>query len=311
MNRQLLSTLVIIAAFAALGAIIYMRGGTQENNVPSPEKQGKVVVVTTIYPVYDLIRQVGGKDVEVSYLLPVGASPHTYSPTPENVRRAGKAHLMVMFGSNIDDWASKLHQSEGGSAKLIVLSGAPGTEEKHSGEEDHHHGGEDPHYWMDPEKMIEYSVKISDTLAELYPAKKTKFAERRAVFETEIRALIAEYKPRFEALKHKKFIAYHSAYSHLAERFGLEQAGVIESSPGKAPGPETIAKLVEMVKKDNIKAIFAEPQLSARAAEMLSKNAGIPLRKLDPLGNPDDPERDTYIKNMRRNLDAVLEALNG
>lgn len=313
MNRQTLITVAIVAVFIALGLLIFLRD-SGEFAPPRPETSpGKVLAVATIHPFYDLACRIGGDDAEVRALLPAGASPHTYSPTPEDARNVYKAQVVFMFGRDVDNWASKLHKASRSSARLVVISGERDTHETHEGHsaaEGHAHEGEDPHFWMDPVKMLEYAETVERHFSEIRPEARERFAKRRKEFEDEINVLVAEYSKKFSKLSNRKFIAYHSAYIHLAERFGLEQLAVIEASPGKGVSPGSLKKIIELIRANGIRAIYAEPQFSDKFARTLTRETGVPVKFLDPLGNPSDPERATYTRNLRKNLDIIWETLN-
>jgi zinc transport system substrate-binding protein len=87
--------------------------------------------------------------------------------------------------------------------------------------------------------------------------------------------------------------------------------GVIEELPGKEPSAGEIADLVELIAEQGVKVVFAEPQFSPRAAEAIAEESGgeVKVMVLDPLGDPEDPEWDTYMKMMRKDVGIMEEAM--
>ena len=104
----------------------------------------------------------------------------------------------------------------------------------------------------------------------------------------------------------KKFIAFHPAWVYFAQRYGLEQAAVIETTPGKEPSPAEIAEIVKTARAIGAKAIFAEPQFSPKAAEVIAAESGAEVLFLNPLGEPPDF---SYLDTMRYNVGEMEKAL--
>ena len=114
-----------------------------------------VSVVTSIYPLKDLVHQVGGEKIKVDFIVPPGASPHTFEPKPSDMKKISTARLLVIIGAGFEFWADKAVKSAGKKdLKVLVLSeGMPLIRgDHHHGEEEKDHGEEaaDPHIWLDP-----------------------------------------------------------------------------------------------------------------------------------------------------------------
>src|SRR5512139_561685 len=110
-----------------------------------------VRVVATIFPLADVVRQVGGDEVEVVTLLPPGASPHTFEPTPEQARQVATARVFVDVGAGLDGWAARLRAAR--TEPLIVVTATAGVTLL----DGDHHGG-DPHVWLDPVLVRDHVV---------------------------------------------------------------------------------------------------------------------------------------------------------
>jgi zinc transport system substrate-binding protein len=109
--------------------------------------------------------------------------------------------------------------------------------------------------------------------------------------------------------KIKKYVSFHASWVYFARRYGLESAGVIEAAPGRNPTPIQIKNIVATIKKYHIRAVFAEPQLNPRAAEVIAREAEVNVLLLDPLGGPNLKGRNTYIDLMKYNLNVMQEAM--
>lgn len=285
--------IVLIASVCLIGC------GREENKIG-----GRMEVAASIGPLYDFTRQVGGDLVEVSLLVPPGASPHTYQLTPDQMKLLSRASVLVLNGMNLEFWADKAVDAAD-NPKLIVVRTAEGLKTIDSaGDRDHAHGN--PHVWLSPICAIHQVEAIRDALsradrihADVYKANARAYIEK-------LRRLDADIRARVGAFKTKGFVAFHPAWVYFARDYGLEQAAVIERSPGREPSPSEVADIVKVARSLKAKAIFAEPQFSPKAAEVIAEEADAKVLMLDPLGKP--PNYD-YIRTMRGNLDQMAKAL--
>jgi len=275
-----------------------------------PADRGKIIVVVSISPLGDMVRQVGGDRVQVDFMVPPGASPHTFEPKPSDMTRVHNSRLFVIVGAGLEFWAEKAIRSAGGKdLKVLTLSdGLPlvyGTDSH----DDHHRSqgrSADPHVWLDPQLTKEMVNSIARALMELDPSHGRYFRENAERFKREIDSLDAFIAGKVKTFRTKEYVTFHSAWNYFSRRYGLKVAGVIEESPGKEPSPKHIARLINEVKRTGARVVFAEPQFSPKLAEVIAREAGAKVLFLDPNGGPGLPGRDTYIGLMRYNL-SVLE----
>ena len=112
-----------------------------------------------------------------------------------------------------------------------------------------------------------------------------------------------------ESFRIKKYVSFHASWDYFARQYDLQSVGVIEAVPGRNPTPILIKNIVASIKKHDIKAVFAEPQLNPRAAEVIAREAKVKLLMLDPMGGPKIEGRNSYIDLMKYNLNFLKEAL--
>ncbi|MCX7717418.1 MAG: metal ABC transporter substrate-binding protein [Candidatus Sumerlaeaceae bacterium] len=299
----------------------------------------KIQVVATIPPLADWVKQVGGDRVEVATLIPTGASAHTFEPSPREMRVASRAALIVRVGLQMDDWGARIGKAAAPHAKMLDLGDmlkaagqlpdltgvyqpeiVASSEDRQSPSEHHvhgpgcahhHEGGVDPHFWLDP-VLAKISVGyIADALAKLDPARAEVFKKNAERYSAQLDELDAEVSATLSAAGGRAFASFHNAFSYLAKRYGLTLAAVIEEYPGKTPSDRYIKTVVDALRRRQIKTVFAEPQLSPRAAEIIAAEIGGRVDVLDPYGSSDYPDRDTYAKLMRYNAARLKEALSG
>jgi zinc transport system substrate-binding protein len=269
-----------------------------------PPASATVRVVATIFPLADAVRQIGGDAVAVVTLLPPGANPHTFEPTPAQVRDIAQARVFVRVGAGLDDWAAKLLAARRSDLLVVtvtdgvsLLGGAPG------------HGG-DPHVWLDPILMRDHMVpQILAALTQADADHQARFAHAADEFESALTRLDAEIRQTLAPLPSRNYIAFHSAWRYFGERYGLHEVGVVESFPGKEPSARELAGVVEAARAAHVHAILVEPQFNPRIAQQVAHELGGRTLVVDPIGGPDIPGRNSYIDIMRYNLSVVVKAL--
>ncbi|MFN2450644.1 MAG: metal ABC transporter substrate-binding protein [Candidatus Baltobacteraceae bacterium] len=260
-----------------------------------------IQVVTTFSTLNSFVQGVGGRYVTVRNLVPVGASPETYQPAPQDVATLSRAQLIVENGSRIEAWLQHTLQNAGNtSAPRIVLSdGLP-------------HIGSNPHLWMDPVNAHVYVEKIRVALASLDPPHAREYAHNAEQYESQLTDLQRWISQRLAMLpaQHRTMIIFHNAFDYYNRRFGLQTIGVIELSPGQDPNPAYVGHLVELAHEHGVRAVFSEPEYSPKLAQTLARSAGIRIVSDlydDSIGS--DARVHDYVSMLRYDTQTIVQAL--
>ena len=280
-----------------------------------------IAVVTSIFPVADMVRAVGGEHVDVTFILPAGASPHTFEPKPSLVKKITRARIFFMIGAGLEFWAEKFVKLAGPGLETVVLSEKVSlihTTKDHYAAE--HHDDKthisdrkssfaNPHIWLDPVIVKLMVNDIAAALSKVDRQHEKFYKQQGRKYLIEIDKLDKMIKAEVDVFKIKEFVSFHASWDYFARRYGLEPVGVIEAAPGRNPTPIEIKNIVDQIKRHNIQAVFAEPQLNPRAAEVIAKEAKVKVLLLDPLGGPGMKRRSNYIDLMTYNLNVLQEAM--
>jgi zinc transport system substrate-binding protein len=277
----------------------------------SVRAEAVVRVVATIFPIADIVRQIGNDAVEVVTLLPPGASPHTFEPTPAQMREVAQARVFVRVGAGLDTWTEKLLAARNPTLTVLTLTdGVPllSLTGEHA-EEPGGHGG-DPHVWLDPVLVRDQLVPaISTALTQAAPEQHERFETGAAALREALTRLDADIRAALAPLSNRNFIGFHSAWRYFGDRYGLHQVAVVEAFPGKEPSAREIAAVVDKARAMQVRVILIEPQMNPRVAEQIARDCGAQTRVVDELGAPNLPGRNHYIDLMRYNVQVFAEAL--
>ncbi len=267
-------------------------------------------VVVSMQPHFALLQQlVGDADVVVTRILPLGASPHTFDPSPRDVARIAAADLVVLNGS-IDEWLRDLVTAADTNVEVVELLATlkfkPITED--AGEAETLDGGVNPHIWLDPLLMAQAVPELADALARADPNSAELYAANARVLVENLKKLNVDLEQTLEPVKDAPFVPFHDAWPYFVRRYGLNQVAIIEPAPGREPNPGYLAEVLAQIETTGAPAIFNDAQLPARPAEIIAASAGIALYTLDPEGGGAG-EDESYEALMRRNADTIAEAL--
>ena len=287
-------------------------------------------VVVTLHPYADLVARIAGPDVPVVRLLPPGASPHTFDPTPALAAEVANADLVVLNGG-LDAWVHELvPMGAGAPAELEVLEALERTEafalaledvarlltageddaearEVAPAGEEHAHEGVNPHVWLDPILMVVLAPLIAESLAELDPERAAQYRDNAGELQSELRSLHMELERTLAAARGASFVPFHDAWRYFAARYDLDLVVEIEPFPGREPGPRYLAGVVRLIRAAEAPVVFAEAQLGARPAEVIAAEAGVGVAVLDPVGGAEG--RISYEDLLRANAGTIAEAL--
>jgi zinc transport system substrate-binding protein len=277
------------------------------------DSSDKVVVYTTIYPLYDFTQNIGKEHVEVVNLIPPGAEPHSWEPSPKDIAKLQNADVFIYSGAGLEPWVDEIISSFGDSKPLLVDSSSGIPVDDHSGLDDHHHTT-DPHIWLDPLNAKIQVKNITESLIKVDSLNKEDYQSNEQQYLSELDTLHRQYESKLAVVPNKKFITSHDAFGYLATRYQLEQIAIRGLSPELEPSPARLAELSNIAKENNIEYIFFESMVSPKVSNTLAEEISGGTLILNTIGSVTDEEFKAgkgYIDFMQENLDNLLVALGG
>ncbi len=280
------------SAVGVLLALTMTSAGASAESQASPALE----VVTSIFPLELIVRELAGDRIGVHTLVPPGASPHMFEPRPGDIRTLARARYFLRVGHGLDDWTERLRSA------APAVPAVPADMDQT--------GAEPPHFWLDP---ILVRDVIAPGLTRLFiaadPAGEALYRRHARTFERSLSALDQEIRERLSGGGAGRYVAFHGAWRYFARRYELQEVAVVQQFAGEAPTPRELARLIEAARKAGVRAILVEPQLDPRAARVIAAEFGGITVQVDPLGTPDDPSRASYLELMRFNAEAIAHAL--
>ncbi len=260
---------------------------------------GDINAVVSVAPEKTFLEAIGGEKVHIGLMVPTGSSPHTYEPKPSQMMEIEKAELYFAIGVEFEEaWLPRFVEQ---NKKMKVVDVAQGVKKlpmmAHHDEEEQHgakehdtieHEGEsglDPHIWTAPSNIKVIAKNMLDALVAADPANAGHYQANYDLFLKRLEQTDAAIKDILSQTKEgSRFMVFHPSWGYFAKEYGLVQLAI--ESGGKNPTPKQTMALIKKAKEERVNAILVAPEFSKKAAEEISKEAGIPVAEASPL----DPE---------------------
>ena len=263
-------------------------------------------IVTSFYPMYvetiNVTKDV--PDVQVINMTqPQTGCLHDYQLKPQDLKTLEGADAFVVNGAGMEDFLDDVIKQEK-NLKIVEASEGIDLIKDESGEDN-------PHVWVSISNSIIQVRNIADQLSELDPDHAAAYQSNAEVYVAKLEAEKEKMHTSLDAVSNRDIITFHEAFPYFAKEFNLNIVDVIEREPGTSPSPKELEDTIKLIKTSNVKALFAEPQYSAEAAQTIANETGAKVYLLDPgvTGEADESACDDYLNVMDSNLKSLEEAL--
>ncbi len=302
MSKRLIIGLLSLLLFLTGTAMFFYV--SKSNHV---QEDSRPKIAASIFPLYDLTKNIAGDKLEVVVILPPGASPHTFEPTPKEQEKLVGTDLIFVAGHELDSWAISLASATADNTKVVTLDKGIELLESESHEE-----GEvlyDPHYWLSVSNAMIIVDNIAEELSKIDPANENYYQGNAFKYKKELENLREESREEFTYLKTRKIITFHEAFNYFAKEFDLEVVASIEEFPGKEPTIEYLTDVRELIEQHNIKTLFREPELSDSVVKSISEDTDAKIYTLSVDGVGVEGVN-SYVEMIRYDVQTIKKALN-
>lgn len=292
----------------------------------------KFNIVTSFYPMYVATANIvdGVEDVELRNLTATTTGClHDYQLTTANMVTLSTADVLIINGGGMESFIEKAVDTY---ESLAIVDASEGILETHAHEheshdeesdsmldnsninndnskhEHSHEHGANAHIWVSISMHIKQVENIKNELVKLDSKNAEKYIQNANNYISKLEELKLEMHEKLDDVENKQIVTFHEAFEFFAEEYDLEIAAVIEREPGTYPSAGELARIIDLVKSKDIKAIFVEPQYSRSAADTIARETKVKVYTLDPIvtGNLD---KDAYLNLMKNNMETLEKAL--
>lgn len=302
MFRSILSVLVFLLVLVILAAC-----------APIAQPSAKVLATTSFLA--DIAQNVAGNRIKIDALLPIGVDPHGFEPTPSDVRKIADSTLLVINGAGFEEFLSELLKTAGGKRQIIEASaGLPSRTPTENEILDPDHQG-DPHFWLDPNHVVQYVENIRAGLSQIDPAGAATYATNATAYIAQLKELDQWIVAQVKGLptERRRIVTNHESFGYFADRYGFQIIGTIvpSVSTGAAPSAQQLAKLIDQIKKTQARAIFLETGANPQLAKQVAQETGVKVvvELYTHSVTESSGAAPTYIELMKQNVRVIVEAL--
>lgn len=320
---------IALALFAACVSPVWAQTG----DVPGATQPVRVVATFSILA--DMVREVGGEQVELTTIVGRNGDAHTFEPTPRDARALGHAQMLVRNGLGFEGWLPRLVEASGFSGlDVVVTTGVQvrHLDEAHSDEEEHaehahesdhvaeaaghrHDGNLDPHAWQNLSNGAVYVRNIAEALAQVDPGHATLYRQRAQAY---IDRLMVEDRAVRDQLAmipaaRRVMMTSHDAFGYFGQAYGIRLISIVGISSEAEPTAGMIASLIDQIRAEHIHALFLENAASPKLMQRIAHETGVRVGGMlytDALDAPNH-EAGTYLGMFRWNMQQLLAAFKG
>jgi zinc transport system substrate-binding protein len=275
-----MSRYFLILSFLLIFGIFYSCKDSKDKQVEKP------LVSVSVLPQKYFVNQIAGDLFEVNVMVPPGANPVTYEPTPEQMRKISESIAYFRIGPLIFEkaWIQKFMSL---NADLKVYSQSSQVElmenekHSHSNKENEKSISHDPHIWTSPARVLSQIKVIRDALVDMDSIHKNTYDLNYNIFRKQVKDLDSLIRKELSGLNNRKFMIFHPALTYYAEDYNLEQVSI--EFEGKEPAPGRVAELVDLGRSENIKVIFIQKQFNKETAQTIADEINAEIIEINPL----------------------------
>ncbi len=286
--------------FIILLLIGFLLGACSPQKEISQTAEEQLGISVSVLPQAYFVERIAGELALVNVMVGPGDDPHSYEPTPNQMRLLDETDLYLSIGVEFEDaWLPRFQNA---NPELLISDMSAGVERipMAFGHEGEAHGELDPHIWLSPTRVHLLAQNTASALIALDSSRKPVYEENLDQFLADIEALDNYIDNLFKGIKKRQFLTFHPAWGYFADDYDLEMISI--EVGGQEPSAELLAEIIRLVDTYEIEAIFLQREFSSNSVQALIEETGVEMIVLDPLA-------EDWLANMKIMADAFAEAL--
>jgi len=275
----------------------------------APASAKTLKIVASFSVLADVVHEIGGQSVEVKSLVGPNGDPHEFEPSPTDAKTLKTADLVFVSGEGLEGWMERLITASGYAGKPVVVSDGIKTRTM----EEDGHMLTDPHVWNSPVNVEIWVANIEKALETADPTSAAHFKANAERYTAKLKALNVEAHQKLDdvAQSDRKILTSHDAFGYFGAEFGVTFLAPIGLSTETEASAADVAKLIDQIKAEKVKAYFFENSNDSRLVKQIAQATGAApggelfVESLSPADGP----APTYLKMFSHNLDLISAAL--
>lgn len=296
--------------------ILFIISGCQKQFTAS---KTKLKVVTTVAPITNIVKNIGGKKIDLYGVIPEGRDSHTFEPKPIVVKKLAEADLIIINGLNLEAPIKKLAQAnKSPQAKIVELG--PKTISRREWIFDFsfpkEKGDPNPHLWVNIPYAAHYAQIVAEELAKLDPKNKEYYQANNNKYQKLLKELDKRVKQAVATIppKNRRLLTYHDSWAYFAKTYGFKVIGAVQPADFSEPSPKEVIRLIEQIKNAKLPAIFGSEVYPSKVMKRLKEETGIKFVTIlsdDILPGKKGEPQHSYVGMMLNNVKTMVKALGG
>jgi zinc transport system substrate-binding protein len=270
----------------------------------SSAENPKTRIVTSFYPMYVAVLNVAANvpGVTVTNMTKqISGCLHDYQLSPDDMKILSNADIFVVNGAGMESFLEKVIKDR---PKLKIVNASKGIDIIKD------RNIENPHVWVSISLHKKQIENIAAGLSKHDPENAGAYRNNADSYILKLEELRVKMAGFTKTIRNRDIITFHEAFPYFANEFGLNIVAVIEREPGSEPDARELANTIKIIREGKIRVLFAEPQYSAKIAEIIASETKAKIYTLDPVVSG-PLAADAYMGIMGKNLEVLQEALGG
>ena len=267
------------------------------NNNDNKNTSGKLQIYTSVYPIYDFTKKIGGEKITVYNMTKAGAEPHDFEITSKDMANLSKADLFIYNGGGMEHWVDSVKDA---LQNIRYIDSSSNINNQNN---------LDPHFWLSPKNAKIQMENIKNGLIEIDSESKDYYQSNYNLYANRLDELDNKIKISLSNIKNRNLVLTHPAFGHFCKEYSLNQIAIARDEAD----PKAMAEIITFIKNNDIKAIFYEEFSSSKLVDSIAKETQIKILTLNPIESLSEENIEAgedYFSIMEKNLISLLDGLN-
>lgn len=273
--------------------------------------------VAALHPMIgNLVREIGGRNVDVIDLLKAGGDVHHFDPNAKDIAAMKGARLIFASGKHLETYLDNLQDTVGPGVKVIEVGKPVPSIKIEKGQEifmccpAHASGGIDPHWWHGPDGVRRAVRYIGEELAKADPANADAYKSGAAAADQKIAGLKAWAMQQIAQIPRsdRKLVTGHAAFGYFCKEFGFKSIPVLGIAREDEASQQYMAEAIKTIRDNKIRAVFPEDQANPKVLKEIVRETGVKLGE-SLIADGTAPGYTTFEKMLQHNVEVIVKAL--